>query len=188
MDLRCPASGGAGHLEYPLQLSSTAFGRRRPATSQPPPHWCHQRPGLIHLGAIILTLMFPGTWIIVASAQDCQEYPATFMEPYDILPELGIGVAIAAVVGLIGTSLCVWLRWTHLPVAVLGVTILIWTWARHSDSRSHDRPSAKSLRRRRGPANVTGTAVKGHSHAGGSRSHGRHTAGPNGRPWHSEFD
>ncbi|MFD3706139.1 hypothetical protein ACFWUP_23620 [Nocardia sp. NPDC058658] len=77
---------------------------------------------------IAATLVFPGTWIIVAGSQDCQAYPATCMEPYDILQELALGTAAAVVVGLAGTALCTRLRWPHLPVAVIGAAILAWTW------------------------------------------------------------
>ncbi|UGT53963.1 hypothetical protein [Nocardia asteroides] len=83
---------------------------------------------ILPLAVIMVTLIFPGTWIIVASAQDCQKYPTTCMEPYDILQELAIGVIIAGVVALVGTGLCVWRRWRHAPVAAIGAAILTWTW------------------------------------------------------------
>lgn len=80
------------------------------------------------LAFIAATLVFPGTWIIVAGSQDCEAYPATCMEPNDILQELALGTATALVVGLVGTALCTRLRWPHLPVAVIGAAILTWTW------------------------------------------------------------
>ncbi|MFC9665166.1 hypothetical protein ACFVJ5_33490 [Nocardia sp. NPDC127606] len=66
---------------------------------------------LLPLAFIVLTLIFPGTWIIVASSQDCVKYPTTCMDPYDIPKELILGTGLALVFGLAGTALSTTRRW-----------------------------------------------------------------------------
>ncbi len=83
---------------------------------------------LLPLAFIVLTLIFPGTWIIVASSQDCVKYPTTCMDPYDIPKDLILGTGLALVIGLAGTALSTTRRWPHLPAAIIGAVILMWTW------------------------------------------------------------